>query len=254
MASIDRTRAIVQDGETYEGRIVPTERAEIPRDVSIGEDARVTGGAYGDEITVAAGGRIEESVLASTSIDAQECVFGGEIGTPGKIEASGIEVRGSVTGTHVSLSDSVVWGNVTGTEVHLEDCVVLGIVAAEKTLSLAKTTCYTFKSQTSATVEDASVILPQAIVNDSLELQTPLQVLAFEIGDETVDAVEDVELDRGDLVTQEGTRYLTLAPRVMDLSRVRDRIDDLESFLAEAVLHDENHDAAWLRDQLAVAN
>jgi predicted acyltransferase (DUF342 family) len=250
MASIDRTRVVVEDGETYDGRVVPTERAEIQRPVLVGEDARVTGGVYGDDITVESGAKVEASVLGATSIEAEDCSFGGELGTPGKIEAADVEVRGSVTGTHVSITGGVVWGNIVGTDVRLEDCTVLGIVTAERSLSVNRTTCYTFKSHGEATVEESAVVLPQAIVDGELDLVDPLQVLGFEIGEGDVTAVEDVALNRDDLVTREDARYLTLAPRVLDLSQVRDRIDALESFLADAVIDGEDHDATWLKEQL----
>ena len=55
----------------------------------------------------------------------------------------------------------------------------------------------------------------------------------------SVDGVEGdgrLSLSKADAVTHEGTRYLTFADRVLNLSKVRDRIDELDDQLRAAVV------------------
>jgi len=236
VATIEQARALVEPGETYRGQIIPTERAEIDRPVRVGKGATVTGGLYGETVTVGPDTLVGASVMASNEIELGGGEVDGEVGTPGAVEGNGAHVHGTVTGSYVDLTDCVVRGNVVGTEVTLEDCTVLGVVSGERQLTLRSTVCHTFKSQREATLDDAAVVLPQAIANGSVTLESPVEVRGFgqSEGFDT-GAGEGLELTRADLVTDDGVQYLTLAPRLLDLDAVGDRLDDLTGDLRAVV-------------------
>lgn len=237
MAKVEETRVIVGDGETYEGKIVPTERAEVSRPVTVHSGGTVTEGVYGETVTVEADATVEGPVMASDAVELEGGVVEGEVGTPGRVEAEGADVHSTVTGTKVRLVNCVVRANVVATDVILENCTVLGLVAADRTLEARNTLCYTFKAYGAATLTHTNVVLPQAVADGDLTLNTPIQVLGLG----SVDGVEGdgvLSLSKTDAVTHEGTRYLTFADRVLNLRKVRDRIDELDDQLRAAVVED----------------
>ena len=170
--------------------------------------------------------------MAKNAVELTDCEVASAVGTPGKVTATATHVRSTVTGSKVRLTDCVVRGNVVGSDVILENCVVLGLVAGERSLDLKDTLCYTFKSYGEARLSDAEVVLPQAVTDGSVTLETPVTVLG--VDDDHED--EHTSLTRHDLVTHDGTQYLTLADRVLNLEAVRERIDDLETELQAAVI------------------
>lgn len=252
MAHVERTRAVVEAGETYDGKIIPTVRAELDRPVRVRDDATVQGSVYGETVEMAPGSTVEGSVMASESFEMEGGHVHGEVGTPGKVLASGARVDGTVTGTRVRLRNCVVRGNVVGTEVVLEDCVVLGIATADRHLTVEDSLCYTLRGRSETRLDGATLVLPQAIVDGSLRLESSVEVAGLgrldvnEDGGEA-DASDGDDADgseaegrlpqmtKRDLYEQDGTRYLTLAPRVLNLEKVTDRLDELERGIMAAV-------------------
>lgn len=243
MAHVERTRAVVEAGETYDGKIVPTEQAEIDRPVRLRDDATVRGGVYGETVEMHPGSTVEGSVMASEAFEGESARVRGEVGAPGRIVASGMRVDGTVTGKRVRLSNCVVRGNVVGTEVVLEDCVVLGIATADRHLTVEDSLCYTVRSHGETRLDGATVVLPQAIVDGKLRLESPVRVAGLgrldvsRVGGDAGDD-EDGRLPRmteRDRYERDGTRYLTLAPRVLNLQKVTDRLDELERGIMSAV-------------------
>lgn len=228
MATIEKTRAIVEEGETYDGKIHPTTQAEIGRPVRVYEGATVEGSVYGEEVTIE-GGTVDGSVMAADSVEFDGGEVHGEVGTDGSVVGTDVTIYGTVTGTRVRLTNAVVYGNVVGAEVILENCAVLGIVTGERKLVLEDGLCYTFKSYGEASLTDASTVLPQAIVEGQMELATPVTVTGLgelEMGEEDMPTMDD-----SDLVSVEGSTYLTLSPRILNLEKVTDRLDELEGAL-----------------------
>lgn len=232
MASIETTRAVVESGETYDGRIIPTVQAEIDRPVRIYENATVQGSVYGETVTVE-GGTVEGSVMASEGAEFDGGTVQGEVGSEGKVVGSNVTVYGTVTGQRVRLTDSIVYGNVVGTDVILENCVVIGIVVGERELVAEGGLFYTFKSYGKTTLDDASIVLPQAMLEGELELVTPLTVTGLgtlETADGSLPA-----MDETDIITVDDSTYLSLSPRILNLEKVTDRLDELEGALDEVV-------------------
>lgn len=243
MADIEPTRAVVEAGEEFDGRIIPTEQAEIDRPVRIRDAATVQGSVYGASVELSADATVEGSIMASDAVELSDGVVHGEVGTPGKVVAERAHVDGTVTGKRVRLVDCIVRGNVVGTEVILENCIVLGIAAADRGLTMENSLCYTFRSRGETTLADVSVVLPQAIADGALELETPVSVVGLgQLDAASADdpgaengAADLPTMDTGDLYDQDGTRYLTLAPRILNLEKVTDRLDELEQAIMAAV-------------------
>jgi hypothetical protein len=232
VASIETTRAVVEAGETYDGKIIPTEQAEIGRPVRIYENATVQGSVYGETVTLE-GGTVEGSIMASEGAEFDGGTVNGEVGSDGKVVGSDVTIHGTVTGQRVRLTDAIVYGNVVGTDVVLENCAVIGIVTAERELVAEGGLFYTFKSYGQTTLDDASIVLPQAMIEGELELVSPLTVTGLgplEMADEAMPT-----MDETDIIAVDDSTYLSLSPRILNLEKVTDRLDELEGALQEVV-------------------
>lgn len=238
MASIEKTRAVVEAGETYDGKIIPTVQAEIDRPVRIKADATVAGSVYGATVSVEEG-TVDGSIMAAEGADLEGGTVHGEVGSDGKVTATGATVHGTVTGTRVRLTDSIVYGNVVGSDVILEDCVVIGIVTAEREFVAERSLCYTFKSYGESTLDGLSVVLPQAILEGDVRFESPVTVTGLgELEAETADADGGTSLptmDETDIVEVGDGTYLSLSPRILNLEAVTDRLDTLEGTLQRVV-------------------
>ncbi|MFC7177002.1 hypothetical protein [Halosegnis marinus] len=247
MADIERTRAVVEAGETFDGKVIPTVQAELDRPVRIREGATVQGSVYGATVETDADATVEGSVMAADAVELEGGRVHGEVGTPGKVVGSDATVEGTVTGKRVRLTDCVVRGNVVGTELVLENCVVLGIVTADRSLAVEDSLCYTFRSHGDTRLDGATTILPQAICDGPVELASPVTVAGLGELDVTVEGDEGDESDADDasgrlpemttedLYDRGDTTYLTLAPRVLNLEKVTERLDELERAVLGAV-------------------
>lgn len=245
MAQIETTRAVVEADETFDGKIFPTERAEIDRPVRIRDGATVQGSLYGETVEVHSDSVVEGSIMGSEAVEVMDGRVTGEIGTPGRVVAEGARVGGTVTGKRVRLTDCVVRGNVVGMEVILENCVVLGIATADRELTVENSLCYTVRSSGDAVLADATLVLPQATVGGALDLETPVAVAGLGRLDVETDAADDPTLPTmtaDDRYEREDTTYLTLAPRVLNLEQVTDRLDELENAIM-AVMDDTSGDS-----------
>lgn len=235
MADIEQTRAVVESDETFDGRIFPTERAEIDRPVRLNEGATVEGSIYGATVETSADATVEGSVMASDAVDLEGGRVRGEVGTPGKVTGVDSRIDGTVTGQRIRLVNCVVRGNVVGANVILEDCVVLGIATADSELVLENSLCYTFKSRGTTELSEATIVLPQAIADGSIDLRTPLSVAGLGKLDVAEDDDRLPEMGEDDRYEQNGTTYLTLAPRVLNLEEVTDRLAELEDGIMTVV-------------------
>jgi len=236
MAHIEQTRAVVEAEETYDGRIIPVEQAEIDRPVRLRSDATVAGSVYGGTVEADPGATVEGSVMAGDGVELDGAHVTGELGTPAAVTASDARVDGTVTGKRVRLTNCVVRGNVVGSQVILEDCVVLGIATASRALTVRDSLCYTVRAEGEAVLEDLTLVLPQAILNGSIELESPVAVAGLGSMDVERDDDERLpEMDADDLYDQDGATYLTLAPRVLNLEKITDRLSELEDAVMTAV-------------------
>ncbi|WP_227134740.1 hypothetical protein [Halorubellus salinus] len=236
MAHIEQTRAVVEADETYDGRIIPTEQAELDRPVRLRADATVRGSVYGGSVETDEGATVEGSVMASDGIELDGGHVAGELGTPGKVTADGARIDGTVTGTRVRLQNTVVRGNVVGSDVILENCVVLGLATADRSLTVEDSLCYTVRAEGEATLDAATLVLPQAILNGPIDLQSPVAVAGLgSIEVESDDEARLPEMDEADLYDQGDSTYLTLAQRVLNLEKVTDRLSELEDAVMTAV-------------------
>jgi cytoskeletal protein CcmA (bactofilin family) len=231
MAHIESTRAVVESGETYDGRIFPSEQAEIPRPVRVRPDATVLGSVYGGSVTAESNATIDGSVMAADEVKLDDARIAGEVGTEGKVVARRAEVDGTVTGRRVRLVDCVVRGNVVGSEVILENCVVFGLVGTERSLTLEDTLCYTFRGEGETVVDKASVVLPQAIVEGDIEIRTPVTVVGLGPADT---GRTPPKMGTEDLYRRDERSFLTLAPRLLNLERVKQRLSELETAVSTA--------------------
>lgn len=245
MAHIERTRAVVEADETYDGRIIPAEQAEIDRPVRIRADATVLGSVYGGTVEAGSRATVEGSVMAGDGVDLDGAHVTGELGTPAEVTANETRVDGTVTGKRVRLTDCVVRGNVVGNEVILEDCVVLGIATAERSITVEDSLCYTIRAEGRATLEGATVVLPQAILNGAIDLKSPVAVAGLgSIDVEGDDGARLPEMDETELYEQGERTYLTLAPRVLNLEKVTDRLSELEDAVMTSVDDTSDDDGA----------
>mgnify|MGYP000002187752 FL=1 len=239
MAHIERTRAVVEADERYDGRIFPTERAEIDRPVRINRGSTVEGSVYGNAVELSENAVVEGSIMAAESVELEGGRVDGEVGTPGRVLASDSRVSGTVTGQRVRLTDCVVRGNVVGDDVVLENCVVLGIATADRSLAVEDSLCYTFRGRGETTVDGGTIVLPQAIADGGINFETPLSVAGLgELDLSTGDRAEDGSLpsmDAEDVYERDGTTYVTMAPRVLNLEKVTARLDELERGIMDVV-------------------
>lgn len=249
MAHIEQTRAVVEAQETFDGKIIPTVRAELDRPVRVRDEATVQGSVYGETVETYPESTIEGSLMASESVELEGGHVYGEVGTPGKVIGTQARVDGTVTGKRIRLTDCVVRGNVVGTEIILENSVVLGIVTAERKVAMEDSLCYTFRAHGETALKEVTTILPQAICNGTLTLETPVSVAGLgelDIGsNETNGEQTDAEgrlpkMTQADLYEQGETKYLSLAPRVLNLSAVSDRLEELERGIRSAVSDSRN--------------
>jgi hypothetical protein len=237
VSKIEETRAIINAGETYEGSVIPTRQAEIERPVTIHENATVTDGVYGQEVAVEPAATIDGPIMAREAVEIDGGKITGDVGTPGSVSIESGIVSGTIMGSRLRLVDTTVVGNVVASEAILENCTVIGTVVGEQRLEMESTTCYTFKSYIEGTFTDVSVLLPQAIVDGTFSLQSPIEVRSIRRKDQFVEDGQTVPiLTEDDTRTVDGTRYLTLVPRLLDVEAVEDRIDQLEGFLRAVAL------------------
>lgn len=258
MADIEETRAIVSAGETYEGKVIPTRRAELDRPVTIHENATVTEGVYGQDITISKGVTVDGPVMAKESVEFTGGTVTADVGTDGKVIGERGTIHGTITGTKVTLEDCIVYGNVVGQDVVLEDCLLLGVIVGERTTELHDTICYTFKSFGEGVFKQTKIVLPQAIADGSVTLNSHIPVLS--IPDKLLDDEREVSarLTRHDLAEHDGTQYLTLAPRLLQLSAVRERIKAIEDLFTGVVVSlkarddgdQPGYDREWLEKEL----
>lgn len=247
MVSIEKTRAVVEEGETYDGKIIPTVKAEINRPVRIYENATVKGSIYGQTVALE-GGTVSGSIMASESIEFDDGTVDGEVGTDGRVVGSGVTVHGTVTGKRIRLEDSVILGNVVGADVILENCAVIGIVTAERNLTIDDGLCYTFKSYGQTRLTEAATVLPQAIVEGELKLTTPVSVTG--LGELEVEEGTLPQMDKTDIVTVDDSTYLSLSPRILNLEKVTDRLDELEKALQRVVAASSAEEVPPINDML----
>lgn len=246
MAHIEPTRAVVEAEETHDGRIIPAEQAEIDRPVRVRNDATVRGSIYGGTVEAGSGATVEGSVMAAEGVELDGAHIEGELGTPDKVTATGARIDGTVTGTRVRLTNCVVRGNVVGSRVILEDCVVLGIATAERSITVENSLCYTVRAEGEAVLDEVTLVLPQAIVNGTLDLQSPVAVAGLGVVDvEGSDDGRVPEMDTDDLYDQDGATYLTLAPRILNLEKVTERLSELEDAVM-TVVDDTTDDGAGM--------
>ena len=232
MASIEKTRAVVEQGETYDGKIIPTVQAEINRPVRINSGATVQGSVYGATVSVQ-GGTVDGSVMASKGAELEGGTVRGEVGSDGKVTGTGASVHGTITGQRVRLTESIVYGNIIGSDVILEDCVVIGIVTAERKFVGERSLCYTFKSYGEATLDGLSIVLPQAILNGEVRFESPVAVTGLgELETEAGDGDGSLPtMDETDILEGNNETYLSLSPRILNVEAVTDRLDELEETL-----------------------
>lgn len=234
MAHIERTRAVVEAGERYDGRIFPAERAEIDRPVRINGDSTVEGSVYGNTVELSEDASVEGSIMAAESVELDGGRVDGEIGTPGRAVANQSWIAGTVTGKRVRLTDCVVRGNVVGSDVILEDCVVLGIATADRNLTIENSLCYTFRNRGETIVNGATTVLPQAIADGPITFETPIAVAGLgKLDLPTDDGLP--EMGEDDTYERDDTTYVTLAPRILNLEKVTERLEELERGIMDVV-------------------
>ncbi len=230
MPKIEKTRAIVESGETYDGKIIPTVKAEISRPVQIYDGATVKGSVYGETVSIE-GGTVEGSVMGPESIEFDGGSVHGDVGSDGKVVGSKATVHGTVSGTRIRLEDSIIYGNVVGADVILENCAVVGIVTAERKLYVKNTLMYTFKSYETTKLMSASTVLPQAIIGNELKLSDPVSVTG--LGELELPEGRLPTMDNDDIIEIDGSTYLSLSPRILNLEKVKKRLDKLEGALEQ---------------------
>lgn len=249
MAEIETTRAVIGEGEHYDGTVMPTVQAELNRTVDVKTDARIDGSLYGASVTIAEESVVDGSVMASEAVELEGGRIEGEVGTPGRIVGEKATVIGSVTGTRITLDGCLVRGNVIGTEVRLTNCVVLGLVTATRRLTLEDSHCYTFRSTGETALDGATIVLPQAVADGEVRLETPVIVAGFgrvELDDDRIYP----EMTEADLLEHQDTTYLSLAPRLLNLERVADRLDALQAEIVAAAVADGSDDDGVLESVL----
>lgn len=242
MTELTNTYAVVESGEDHRGDLIPTEQAELDREVTVEADATVDGGVYGEDVAVA--GEVAGSVLAKNGVDVEGGTVGGEVGSAGRVAATDARIEGGITATRVTVRDSLVFGDVVGEHVTLENSLVVGIVVGATSLEARAATSYTLTGRGETTLEDVSVMLPQLNTGESLSLESPVEVVGLPLE-------EDVELTEADVVERDGERYLTLAPRILDVAPVSEHLEELEAGLRR-VLVDER-DASRSRAEVEAA-
>jgi cytoskeletal protein CcmA (bactofilin family) len=252
MAEITQTRAVVSEGETFDGSIIPTSKAELDRPVRVRSGATVLGSIYGADITIDDGAVVTGSVMGRESVEIEGGKIEGEVGCDGRVVCGDSQIGGTVSGSKVRITGSLVLGNVVATEVILEYCSILGLVGADRQLTVEHTLCYTFRTDGTATIDDASLVLPQAIIDGTLEMETPVEVVG--VGATTSgDPSEMPTLTAEDTYVMDDVTFLTLAHRVVDLERMQDRLENLEEAIwTAAVDPDDNHDPEEMFRRLTV--
>lgn len=258
MSEVEETRAVIAPNETYEGKLIPTRRAEIARPVTIHEGATVTGGVYGQDVSIETDATIDGPVMAQTSIEFDGGTVTADVGTPGRVIGEDGTFFGTITATKITLSNCKIYGHVVGQEIRLDECLVFGVVVGERTTELRDTLCFTFKSFGEGVLDGVEVVLPQAVADGSMSLETPVSVLS--IPDTLLHEERDGEPDltEHDLTEYGGTQYLTLAPRLLRLSEVREQIREIEDVFSRVIMSlkaadgsdPERFDKGWLEDQL----
>jgi len=232
MADIEQTRAVVDAGECYDGRIIPSNQTAINRPVRIRKEATVQGSVHGTSVSIDAEATVDGSVMAGEAVELTGGHVRGEVGTPGRVTAKNAQIEGTVTGKRVRVQDCVIRGNVVGTHVIIENSVVLGLATASRELTIEDSLCYSFRAQDDVVADGTITVLPQAIVDGDLTLASPVRVAGLgEVDAGDTDRLP--EMTENDLYEHENGTYLTIGPRILNLSKAQDRLAELEDSILE---------------------
>ncbi|MFB6159143.1 MAG: hypothetical protein ABEJ95_05830, partial [Candidatus Nanohalobium sp.] len=90
----------------------------------------------------------------------------------------------------------------------------------------------TFKSREKAIMQNAELLIPQAIIRGEIDFETPVKVKSIK----TEDGYP--ELDQDDIYRQEEEDYLTLAPRIINLEEVMSQLKEIRKFIRSKVISD----------------
>ncbi|MFB6158987.1 MAG: hypothetical protein ABEJ95_05020, partial [Candidatus Nanohalobium sp.] len=90
----------------------------------------------------------------------------------------------------------------------------------------------TFKSREKAIMQNAELLIPQAIIRGEIDFKTPVKVKSIK----TEDGYP--ELDQNDIYRQEEEDYLTLAPRIINLEEVMHQLKEIRKFIRSKVISD----------------
>ncbi len=262
--SANSTRCIVSGREP--GGILPGVRSEMWRDLYLRPGADIEGGVFCNRLHVEGGPvRVRGAVYAREAIeitcrpgeDAEGATveFGSVVTTPDSImvdEKCGTRVRflADVMAGRVRLRNSWVRGNVAARNGIIGESVVLGAVLCDGTLSLRDVIVGSFKAASVNLQPEIALLDPFASTSERPRIGTRVRCLglaglrALLAGEDTVSGI--VDLTDEDFVQvvesmREGARQvwmLTLAPRILDLEKVQDRIRENRRILEALSLGD----------------
>lgn len=104
----------------------------------------------------------------------------------------------------------------------------VGLVGTDRSLIVEDSLCYTLRSRGETTLKRARLVLPLAIVDGDLNLQTPVEVVG--VSNPTSDDHPTMTSD--DHREREGTACLTLAHHLSNVKPVSDQLTSDEAELA----------------------
>ncbi|OKY77367.1 MAG: N-acetylglucosamine-1-phosphate uridyltransferase [Candidatus Methanohalarchaeum thermophilum] len=234
MARKDETGVIIEENENYETKIIPTKHSEINRKVKVKNNATIEGGIYGKKIEINNQARVKGPLMAKKSVQLRGGKIDSDIGSIEKTEIKEASIIGTVISKRINIKDSIIYGNLIGSRVIIKNSVVLGNIISKKELNLKKTTCFTFKSKEKSEIKNVELILPQAIINGEYELKSNVKIISInKNGKDTYP-----ELGQEDIYKHEGNRYLTLSNRIMDLTKVTKKMNNVYEAIEKLISKD----------------
>ncbi len=176
----------------HHGSIIPGKRDEMWRDIFLDRGAKITGGLFGNSLTVLNPGvEVEKSVYVRNPIKIslkarnkeEMVIFGSNVVSPDSmiVEGGGARARFSsdVYVNKANLENSIIYGNIYCSSAIIKNSIVLGGVYCKNRLAVENSILYTFDAGQLEPGENLSLLSPFGFSRSPFDLDHPVRALTF---------------------------------------------------------------------------